>query len=64
MTDHRPYCVKCKCRMFPKKNGVTLQYTKDTYQRGDLWECPECGHQIVVGFGCSMIMRDGVIINV
>lgn len=62
----KPICMTCKKFYRPKKNGVVVEEgmpigyptmgvsTKwESYKlwRGDLWECHQCGHQIVVGFG-------------
>lgn len=52
----RPICVQCKCHYRPKRNGyefVTTMNDGAPYQlwRGDLWACPECGHETVIGFG-------------
>lgn len=51
-----------------KKNGVVVSnYPKDRDEikvaRGDLHECPECGHQIVAAYGRPYMTRykDGVI---
>ena len=52
----RPICVKCQREMIPTKNEVLV---KDkavgefpaTMRYGDLYECPECGAEIVTGFG-------------
>lgn len=53
---HRPVCVKCNREMRPEKNGVgCLDVFEDgrTYQLwdSDLWKCPECGYEILEGFG-------------
>ena len=56
---HRPVCVKCEVELRPKKNGVGLLDYADfgEYQiwDADLWECPRCNYQIVIGFGHSPI---------
>ena len=54
---HRPVCVKCKIEFIPKQNGVTVAdyFLKNTkiYKlwKADLYKCPKCGVEIVVGFG-------------
>ena len=57
--NHPPVCAKCEVQLRPKKNGVgCLDYAKfngelDRYLiwDADLWECPNCGYQIVFEFG-------------
>jgi len=58
----RPVCVKCSRDMLPKTNDVTLV---DVYQKvetglwlGDLWHCPECGVEVIIGFGTQVPPRD------
>lgn len=55
---HRPVCVKCRIDMRPEKNGV--QFIEDDgngspYKlwAADKWKCPECGFQVLVGFGAG-----------
>lgn len=62
---HRPVCVKCETELRPEKNGVgLLDYYRPSdevepkpYQiwDADLWKCPVCGIEIVVGFGDNPI---------
>ena len=64
---HRPVCVKCKLEMRPETNGVGLldmfnppdKPEPQPYQvwDADLWKCPECGCEIVVGFGEGPVAR-------
>ena len=55
--SHRPVCVKCKVELIPDKNGVKVvdMFLKNQspYQiwDADRWICPECGIQIITGFG-------------
>ena len=52
-------CVDCKTMLRPRKNNVCVLTTTDLekpdtpYQlwQADLWECPDCGHQVLLGFG-------------
>lgn len=45
-----PVCVKDGRRMTCKKNGVLVE--DGPYQMdGDMYECPNCGAQVIVGFG-------------
>jgi predicted RNA-binding Zn-ribbon protein involved in translation (DUF1610 family) len=50
-------CVKCEVELRPEENGVKV---KELFHRNtavyrvwdaDLWQCPKCGLQVVVGFG-------------
>lgn len=66
MSDTRPMCVKCSgggldVRYRCEKNEVAIRYgpPSDLLQPatehssilvGDLWKCPECGNEIVIGF--------------
>jgi len=56
---HRPVCVKCGVEMRPERNGVGILDMADygPYQiwDADKYKCPECGYEIVVGFGCNAI---------
>lgn len=51
MSDTRPICLPCEVSMYPEKNGVVIKYSHDGFQNGDLYKCPKCGRQIIVGFG-------------
>jgi len=57
--NHRPVCVKCQVEMTPEKNGVGLldMASFGPYQLwdADLWKCPACDYEIVVGFGANAI---------
>ena len=55
MTDNRPICVKCQTSMRCEKNGVRVKYSVQEAQNGDLYQCPTCGNQIIVGFGVKYI---------
>jgi len=48
-------CVKCQVEMRPEKNGVgaLLMAADAPYHLydADLWKCPVCGIQAVLGFG-------------
>lgn len=54
---HRPVCVKCQTELRCEKNEVVVldmfgpneEIYKGFY--ADLFQCPGCGMQIVVGFG-------------
>ena len=54
-------CTKCNQGLKPERNGV-ICHMYDEKRRwffsvmADLWKCPECGIEIVVGFGKSPIV--------
>ncbi len=58
---HRPVCAKCECELKPKENGIGLldmfnpsdKSGPQPYQLwdADLYKCPKCGYEIVIGFG-------------
>lgn len=52
---HRPVCFECHKELRPEKNGVGVLDLADfgPYQLwdADLWKCPECGIQVIGGFG-------------
>jgi len=52
---HRPVCAKCRCELRPEKNGVGVldmaSFGPCELFDADLWKCPECGIEVVGGFG-------------
>ena len=62
---HRPVCVKCNCELRPEKNGVGVldmyrpldSDKEEPYELydADLWKCPQCGLEVVGGFGNGAI---------
>ena len=53
----RIVCVKCEVKFKPKRNGVHVVETfgvgsDEPYKlwQADLWECPQCGAEVVSGF--------------
>ena len=49
-------CAGCKTLLRPRKNDVCVHITMDDgrpYQlwQADLWECPDCGAQTILGYG-------------
>jgi len=48
-------CAKCEVEFRPKKNGVHLvemaTFGPVAIWQADLWACPECDAEIVVGLG-------------
>ena len=60
---HRPVCCKCNCEMRPERNGVgVLDHDDNDSPRqvweADKWKCPECGVEIVIGFGWHPVSDD------
>ena len=65
--NHEPVCATCQCEFRPEHNSVGLldMYNPSNtnepqpYQiwEADLWKCPKCGVEIVVGFGSDAILR-------
>ena len=57
--NHRPVCVKCQTEMRPENNGVGLldmaNYSPSQIWAADLYKCPSCRQEIVVGFGVNAI---------
>ena len=58
MTDNRPICYPCSestghmVRFKPLKNGVVIPYAAfGSCRMADVWECRECGHKMIMGFG-------------
>ena len=53
----RPLCVKCQVEYRPEKNDVTVEEMTSfgSYRlwSADLWECPSCHNQMIVGYGNS-----------
>lgn len=55
----RPICVSCACEMVCKENDYAVRDAEvgdfpSTCWLGDRFSCPQCNHQIVVGFGRGM----------
>jgi len=56
-----PICVKCEVEFRPKENDVRVVKWFSSPPRpcaiwcADLWTCPKCGIEIVVGFGRDSI---------
>lgn len=46
----RPVCG-CGREMYPKKNSFECCFGGGYNGSGDLYECEDCGAQVVVGFG-------------
>ena len=57
--NHKPVCVKCNREMKPERNGVgcldMTDFSPYAVWDSDLWKCPTCGYEILVGFGKDAI---------
>ena len=53
-------CVTCRKQLECRKNEVVVEELGIGSRRiweADLWECPKCGTEIIVGFGLEPIME-------
>jgi len=58
MTERLPICVACRVQFKVQKNGVTVRDPKvsgwlPTFNQADLMVCPDCGVEILTGFGAD-----------
>lgn len=49
-------CPGCRKMFRPKKNGVYVLFMSENGHpteivHADLWSCPECGNEVIAGFG-------------
>ena len=49
-------CVPCKTYLRPRKNDITVlqddaEGKPHKLWSADLWECPDCGYQVILGYG-------------
>jgi len=51
-----PVCGKCRCVMRCHRNGCAVRVGDKVYE-GDVWRCPECGADIVTGFGKGQAIK-------
>jgi hypothetical protein len=52
MSTFTPICVACARETRCKKNGYFFKdYQTAAIWSGDMYECPNCKHQVVVGVG-------------
>ena len=56
-------CVECQVDLLPEKNDVAaVLMTKDNEPTAvwsaDLWQCPSCGHRVLLGFGQRPVAED------
>ena len=57
----RAVCLRCHKFLRIKKNGVVIEeglpnrgaWKPHKLWMGDLWRCPECGVEVVMGFGLN-----------
>lgn len=56
-------CAKCEVELRPETNGVIVAEMFMDNQKiyklweSDLWKCPECGIEVVLGFGGMSFME-------
>jgi len=46
----RPVCVRCNREMTCTENGAMVRTCPGVAVSGDMYSCPSCGAQVVVGF--------------
>ncbi len=51
-------CRDCQVEMRCKENGVKVRWKKRRVRRGDAWECPRCGVEVIVFNPDSEYYRD------
>ena len=56
----RPICVDCKTEMIPEKNSILVCQHNPAGKPikiwcADLWKCPMCEYEIILGFGSGAI---------
>lgn len=51
----RPICVPCMTFYKPRQNGVIVQAGTEYLYAADLYECPECGVQMITGFSAQPV---------
>ena len=61
----QPICVLCRCTMKCTKNEILVKDRPaegypSTYWSGDIFACPQCGQEIITGFGMPMPFPEGV----
>jgi hypothetical protein len=64
MASKLPICVECRVAFKVAKNGVTVRDPKvagwsPTFNQADLMVCPDCGVEILTGFGEDYTADDG-----
>ena len=54
-------CIKCRIELRPKTNGVFAlemnTFGAISLAQADLWHCPECGLEVVLGFATEPFAR-------
>lgn len=62
---HKPVCVKCNVELKIETNGVAVldffmnNSAAYSLTLGDKWKCPECGFEVIAGFGDNPISFHG-----
>jgi len=49
-------CVPCQTYLHPRQNSIIVLETMEDHRpykiwQADLWECPDCQHQVILGYG-------------
>ena len=56
---HPPICAQCQVELKPEKNGIGVLDMADfgplQIWEADVWKCPSCLREIIVGFGHNPI---------
>ena len=58
MSDNRPVCVNCRVRMKCAKNDVKVKLDETAVAFGDKYACPDCGQEVITGFGKAILSYD------
>ena len=58
-----PICFRCRCEMRCEKNSQIVCDTEacgfpSTYWVGDVFKCPECSSEVVVGFSDGFLKEE------
>jgi len=57
--NHKPVCVKCQVELRNRMSGVGVldiaQFGPYKVWDADLYYCPSCGFEVVIGFGVHAI---------
>ena len=55
-------CVACQTYLRPRKNEIYVLIENDDVAHAvwcaDLWECPDCGTQVILGYGQQPVSKN------
>ena len=61
MSNNGKVCAKCCVELRPEENGVTAvemaSFGPVAVYMADLWKCPGCGAETILGFGAKPIVQ-------